>query len=134
MKQNAPGGWSDVLTFATGVDGTASRVEKEGGVDRYRWYNSGFSSGTILFTHDGTQYDHITLTFNATQATCYKNGVQTAQTASADFGVASTLRLGTRLVGGYWKGNISAFSVYNRPLTATEAAQNFNALRGRYGL
>jgi hypothetical protein len=136
LKHNSPSDWSDVLTFATGADGTASRLEKAGGGDgtTYRWYVSGFASGTLVFNHNGTQYDHITMTFSATQATCYKNGVQTAQTASSDFGVATTLRLGTRLFGGYWRGNISAFSIYNRPLTATEATQNFNALRGRYGV
>lgn len=31
-------------------------------------------------------------------------------------------------------GDISAFHVYNRALSATEILQNFNALRGRYGL
>lgn len=136
FKQNAPAGWSDVFTFNNSSDSTSSRVEKEGGTtnDRYRWYNSGFSSGTLIFTHDGTQYDHITMTFSATHATCYKNGIQTAQTASADFSSAPTLRLGTRVYSGYWRGNISSFSVYNRPLSAAEVAQNFNALRGRYGL
>ena len=34
----------------------------------------------------------------------------------------------------YFSGNISQVSVYNRELTATEIAQNYNALKGRYGL
>ena len=34
----------------------------------------------------------------------------------------------------YFKGDISQVSVYNRALTATEVAQNYNALKGRYGL
>jgi hypothetical protein len=33
-----------------------------------------------------------------------------------------------------WKGNCSVIQAYNRALTATEISQNFNALRGRYGL
>ena len=33
-----------------------------------------------------------------------------------------------------WNGNISNFSAYNRALTAAEITQNFNALRGRFGL
>jgi len=34
----------------------------------------------------------------------------------------------------YLNADISAFTVYNRVLTATEIAQNYNALKGRYGL
>lgn len=41
-------------------------------------------------------------------------------------------------IGGSWNslfpGSISVLSRYNRALTATEVQQNFNALRGRYGL
>ena len=35
---------------------------------------------------------------------------------------------------GSWKGNCSIIQAYNRALTATEIAQNYNALKGRYGL
>jgi hypothetical protein len=40
------------------------------------------------------------------------------------------------LYGGGWQlaGNVSAVLVYNRVLTAAESAQNYNALRGRYGI
>jgi hypothetical protein len=34
----------------------------------------------------------------------------------------------------YTKGNIATTQVYNRALTATEIAQNFNATKGRFGL
>ena len=33
-----------------------------------------------------------------------------------------------------WSGNIPQVSVYNRALSAAEISQNFNALRGRYGI
>ena len=33
-----------------------------------------------------------------------------------------------------WIGNIAQASIYNRALSAAEIQQNFNALRGRYGL
>ena len=38
------------------------------------------------------------------------------------------------LGGRYWNGKISNFKTYNRVLTAAEIQQNFNALRGRFGL
>lgn len=34
----------------------------------------------------------------------------------------------------YFYGNISAVKIYNRALSAAEVSQNFNALRGRYGI
>jgi hypothetical protein len=135
FKDNTPNAWSDVFTFQTGADQTASRLEKHGVVaNQYNWYNQGFVSGTVLFNHTGTQYDYIAMTFNSTTATCYQNGIQTAQTASSDFGTATLIHFGKRLSGGYWKGNISNIKIYNRALTATEVKQNFEALRGRYGI
>lgn len=38
------------------------------------------------------------------------------------------------IASGYLAGNISSIIVYNRALTASEISQNFNALRGRYGI
>lgn len=36
--------------------------------------------------------------------------------------------------GEYFSGRISSVKIYNRALTATEVLQNYNALRGRFGL
>lgn len=40
------------------------------------------------------------------------------------------------LYGGGWQmaGNVSCIMIYNRNLTANESKQNFNALRGRFGI
>ena len=38
------------------------------------------------------------------------------------------------LLGNYFDGKISNVKMYNKTLTASEVAQNFNALRGRYGI
>ena len=135
FKDNNPGNWSDVFTFQTGNDNTASRVEKHGNVAyQYRWYRSGFVSGTVLFYHTGTKYDFISLVFDSTNATCYQNAVQTAQSASSDFASASVIHFGKRETGSYWTGNIAQVSIYNRALTATEVLQNYNATKGRFGL
>jgi len=135
FKDNNPGNWTDIFTFQTGDDNTASRVEKHGSVSyQYNWYRSGFVPGTILFNHTGTKYDFISLVFDDTNATCYQNAVQTVQTASSDFGSASVIHFGKRLTGEYWTGNIAQVSIYNRALTALEVKQNFEAYRGRFGL
>jgi len=58
------------------------------------------------------------------------NNISTLSLTSADprigFNPASAAEI--------WDGNISNFKIYNRALTAAEVAQNFNALRGRYGI
>ena len=57
------------------------------------------------------------------------------------YGATTTfLGSGEILIGGYgtgsnvFNGRISNASVYNRVLSATEIQQNYNALRGRYGI
>lgn len=135
FKDNNPGNWTDIFSFQTGDDNTASRLEKNGTVAyQYNWYKSGFVTGTILFNHTGTKYDFISLVFDDTNATCYQNAVQTAQSASSDFGSASVIHFGKRLTGQYWTGNIAQVSIYNRALTALEVKQNYNALKGRFEL
>jgi hypothetical protein len=47
---------------------------------------------------------------------------------------ASVGRFGGDTVGYYFNGSIAKVAIYNRGLTASEVLQNFNALRGRYGL
>ncbi len=41
---------------------------------------------------------------------------------------------GTASAGGPFQGNISNIQMYNRALSDAEIQQNFNALRGRYGI
>lgn len=81
---------------------------------------------------------HVTLTWNTSSniATGYLNGVQVfneAQTLWATTMPSVTIGNGFNNVR-FWNGKINAVQIYNRALTAAEVAQNFNALRGRYGI
>jgi hypothetical protein len=67
----------------------------------------------------------------------YKNGVQAGSTYTFDYNFTST----TPYIGANHSalsecmgGNISSVSYYNRALSAAEIQQNFNALRGRFGI
>jgi hypothetical protein len=54
---------------------------------------------------------------------------------SYDSSISSTTSIGRNPgFGEYWNGNVSFVQLYNRALTASEIAQNFNALRSRYGI
>ena len=78
------------------------------------------------------------LTYSGTTATLYYDGVARTsasitgsllQTVNGEFNVG---RFGS--YGAYIAASISNATVYNRALSATEVSQNFNALRGRYGI
>jgi len=49
-------------------------------------------------------------------------------------GTKSTQSPGDQPPGYFWNGSIASVSLYNRGLSAAEVAQNFNAIRGRFGL
>ncbi len=67
----------------------------------------------------------------------YRNGVQAGSTYTYDYNFTST----TPIIGAnhssfaeLMRGNISNVFYYNKALTEAEVQQNYNALRGRYGI
>jgi hypothetical protein len=72
----------------------------------------------------------------------YRNGVSVSSTDITGLGTqnnSKSLVLGIGYSSSLnfpycWKGSISTTQIYNRALTANEVAQNFAALRGRYGI
>jgi hypothetical protein len=46
----------------------------------------------------------------------------------------ATIFIGSYSGSNYHKGLIPKISIYNRALSAAEVSQNFNALRGRFGI
>ena len=50
------------------------------------------------------------------------------------YALSSPYYLGTGYTSRGYRGRIAAMYLYNRQLTAAEQVQNFNALRGRFGL
>jgi len=71
----------------------------------------------------------------------YINGINQSTIVSSNSLTSSikgteNLYIGSRGagVGQYLNGNISNLQVYNRALSASEISQNFNAIRGRFGI
>jgi len=79
-------------------------------------------------------------TFNrqsSTNRSIYKNGtiLTTNTTIAADPGLtANPAIINVDSGGRVWDARLSFMMLYNRGLTDLEVQQNFNALRGRYGL
>jgi hypothetical protein len=69
-------------------------------------------------------------------ATLYENGVSRATRDYTGIGVSSQTRAIDVGRGSdtYFPGNIYSVKVYDRVLSAAEIQQNFNALRGRFGI
>jgi hypothetical protein len=98
--------------------------------------------GNVILTYTTTYSDdswHMgALTYSGTTATLYYDGVARTsasitgtlrQTVNGEFNVG---RFGS--FGAYAAASISNVTIYNRALTQQEITQNFNALRGRYGI
>lgn len=90
-----------------------------------QWYYLGQTySGTTLTAYiNGVSIGTATYTREAP----WQYGNQTHYALCAD----DFTNMGTR---GYGGARIAAFTVYNRGLTVAEVTQNFNAVRGRFGI
>jgi hypothetical protein len=64
----------------------------------------------------------------------YVDGVLDSNVANSTSGNNNPVDVIGRSWAGYFPGSIASLSRYNRALTAAEVRQNFNALRGRYGI
>lgn len=81
--------------------------------------------------------------YNGTACVFYRNGELSGSTSDGYSPVANNTRkitIGAALSGvnndyvEFYSGEISFIQIYNRALSAQEIQQNFNALRGRFGL
>jgi hypothetical protein len=86
---------------------------------------------------NGYRLAHAIYDKSTSQVRLYVNGVFQSQGAVPATITSATgnLRLGTWDTGGFFfPGSLPLFKIYNRALTAAETQQNFNALRGRFGI
>ena len=78
-------------------------------------------------------------TLNGSTPKMYFNGVDSTIVITGTNAITPTnstkyLMSNSPAYGNYTKGDVSQTSIYNRALSAQEVLQNYNALKGRYGL
>jgi hypothetical protein len=92
--------------------------------------NKQFESTTKVYINglleNTTSYNSASIDLNGSNG--QTAGIGGAFSSFGNVGTGATRRYGT------FNGNIALIKYYNRDLTATEIAQNYNALKGRYGL
>ena len=112
--------------------------EVANGIDAYGYIaNTSTNWQYLTMVFDGTQ------TGNSNRLKCYINGIllsviyegtipATTSVSNSVFSIGNTE--GNPVYKNYSDGNIANVQIYNRALSATEVAQNFNATRGRFGI
>ena len=78
-------------------------------------------------------WNNVQVSFENSVAKTYLNGVlgQTSSTLTNDLTLD---QISSSASDANYQGKIAQVSMYNRALTASEIQQNFNALRGRFGI
>lgn len=94
---------------------------------------------TFSTTFTQTGWSNLTVVYNgSTNISIYENSVNTQSktistlnTTSTDFWLGS---FNPAFSAWYYEGGIANVQIYNRAISATEVAQNFNAMRKRFGI
>ena len=109
------------------------------GSKNFQWYihQGGFQATSYNDTSfDITQWHNWTGTYEGTNLTVYRNGKQVNSRAVSGTLTSSTssLYIGFDFGTRFGDAKIAYCMVYNKALTAAEVKQNFEAMRGRFGL
>ena len=115
------------ITSGNGIDGGGSGIPA-----------SAITAGE--WNYAAVTYSNLS-TASGASSKLYLNGVEIDSDTGATVDIASmptsSFLIGrpfSTLLGRRYNGQVAAVKVYNRALSASEIQQNFNALRGRFGI
>jgi hypothetical protein len=131
VKSDAPS--ASVMFFANWDQGTDQRCyfSTQSGYWRMGIQASSWSGGNVLAT---TDYTHILVTMDGSNANMYINGVYNYSKGYTSYTFASDFFVGTGSGGYLWDGKIPVAKIYSKVLSQQEITQNFNAYRNRFGI
>lgn len=120
LSLNGPSSFLQLRHHNFNLSSTSYNVSYNTGLDLNKWYQ-------------------VAAVDNSATVTLYINGKTAVSAASATSTTNSpmTCRIGAwsdTVANTSFNGFIPVVKIYNKPLSAQEISQNFNALRGRYGL
>lgn len=125
-------GFKWIVSYGTAGTGQSRFL----GVTGSTYYFGGYGDDITATTVPLNTWFNIVGVYNGTTASMYVNGqLVSGPTAKTWNTIAGNSQIGRQTNNGeYWSGDIAQVGVYNRALTANEVLQNFNALRGRFGI
>ena len=93
-------------------------------------------SVTCVSSYGNNIWTLITGVFTGTNLLIYQNGIlENSGSFSGTIGTNSiSVKIGKPNDTYAFGGNVATTQIYNKALSATEVSQNFNALRGRFGI
>ena len=103
--------------------------------DRWATGTGVFPTINVDSSQSVNAWQHIVAVYDGTSISLYRNSVlgQSLASTGSITNASKTLTIGVR-GGQYFDGKISNAKFYNKALSASEIQQNFNALRGRFGI
>jgi hypothetical protein len=121
----------DQNTFTLKFDTTA---DSPGGGVIYYYPNTNYGNTPLWKATVNTWYN-ITLVRLSNVAYTYLNGIFTGTSSGFNHNITTqNLFIHKGWSVEYASSQMAAIKIYNRALSATEVSQNFNALRGRFGI
>lgn len=113
-------------------------IETNGTLRFYNDVGSGWTIAANTAAFSLNTWTYVTVTHDGSFSRIFYNGTQrvsTARVGNLRSWQSNTLQIGSILNGNSLiNGNVALVQLYGRALSANEIAQNFNALRGRYGI
>lgn len=83
---------------------------------------------------DGNFHNYVVINESGVGTKLYYDGELIGTATYKDASTNSSLYIGGTTSTYQWLGNIATFTIHNSVLSETEIKQNFNALRGRFGI
>ena len=147
--KTSTGGGKKIIGFENSQIGTASNWDRHLyiGTDNKIYFGQ-YTNGAVVAVSTSTYNDNIwhyvagAYGSEGTTMRLYVDGVSVATAvASSPQSYTGWWRIGSFRLNvwqnggdGYYTGNVASAHVYNRGLSASEVLQNYNALKGRFGL
>ena len=138
------GGTSEYYMFDN-YDGSSQDISfrlDAGKLELYLRGSGGFINATRYGSYTLNAWNNAVYNFDSSTSpdtfTAYLNGINTGSSTanfSGNFESGSSFRIGMRPAGGgLFPGSMACVMLYNKSLTEAEVKQNYNALKGRFGL
>ena len=128
----AKGGYGSYWNYGmTSISATSFLIRNNNGDYSSPTYTA--TSGTNIYcgTHNGTHRNYY---LNGSYLGQTSTGYSPSATNSLFLRIGCAWNQSSQVNVEFFNGKISFIMVYNRELTAAEISQNFNALRGRFGI